>query len=244
VAKYDVIGQGYRNYRLPDPRIASLLQQALADSNTILNIGAGVGSYEPAGRQVVALEPSWIMIGQRPAGAAPVVQGAAEALPFGDDSFDAAMGVLTLHHWEDPARGLREALRVSRQRLVLLSWVGYVNHFWLFDYFPEIKTIDERIFPSLAWIEEITGCRVEAEPLLIPGDCSDGFMCAWWRRPEAYLDAGVRTAISTFAVLENVEQRLQALQQDLEDGSWKRRYGYLLQRESMDYGYRVLRLEL
>jgi SAM-dependent methyltransferase len=239
-AKYDAIGRDYRPFRVADPRIARILHASLAGSETVLNIGAGAGSYEPQDASVIALEPSRIMLAQRGPGLAPAVQGNAEALPFADDQFDAAMGVLTLHHWWDKAAGLREALRVGSGKLVLLSWVGYINRFWLFDYFPEIETIDEEIFPSLEWMAEVTGARVNAEVVPIPADCSDGFMCAYWRRPEAYLDEGVRGAISTFARLQEVEERLRALRRDLESGAWRERYGELLQREFMDYGYRVL----
>lgn len=242
MAKYDRIGKGYRNYREPDARLAALINKQLNGAQSVLNVGAGVGSYEPDTGQVIALEPSGVMIDQRPASAAPVVQGVSETLPFADDQFDAVMGVLTLHHWSDKAVGLNECLRVARERVVFLSWVGYVNHYWLFDYFPEIKTIDEDIFPSLEWMAEVTGATVEAEILNIPADCSDGFMCAYWARPEAYLDPGVRGAISTFPRLEHVEERIQLLADDLESGIWHERHGHILERETMDYGYRVISL--
>ena len=134
-------------------------------------------------------------------------------------------------------------MRVARDRAVMLSWVGYSNRFWLFDYFPEIETIDEAIFPDLDWMAETTGCRIEASVLPVPGDCSDGFLCAYWRRPQAYLDPGVRAAISTFARLSDVESRLQHLRADLDNGDWHARYGELLENEYMDYGYRVLLLQ-
>jgi SAM-dependent methyltransferase len=242
-ARYDTIGRGYSGYRIPDPRIAAILESALDDADTVLNIGAGVGSYEPIDRQVTALELSRVMIDQRPLGAAPVVQARAESLPFKDDAFDAAMGVLTLHHWQDQLAGLREALRVANERVVLLSWVGDCTRFWLFDYFPEIENIDHEIFPSVNWIAAATGCTVRQIVVPVPADCTDGFLCAWWRRPEAYLDAGVRGAISTFPRLENVEPRLRRLQRDIETGEWRRRYGELLELEHMDYGYRLLVLQ-
>ena len=244
MARYDVIGRGYHTYRNPDPRIEMALSQALYGCESVLNIGAGVGSYESVASEVVAVEPSLVMLKQRPHGAAPAVQAVVESLPFADNSFDASMGILTLHHWADQARGLREALRVSRKRLVFFSWVGFVNRFWLFDYFPEIETIDEEIFPSIEWMESVTGCQVQEREFLIPADCVDGFLCAWWQRPRAYLDARVRQSISIFPRLHNVEQRLAALERDLENGDWERRHGELLERETMDYGYRVLILEL
>ncbi len=240
--EYDDIGRGYRDFRVPDPRIAAQLHAALGDAACILNVGAGSGSYEPAGREVVALEPSRVMIDQRGAGLAPVVQGRAEYLPFPDKSFDAVLGVLTLHHWQDQATGLSEVVRVARDRVILLSWVGYANRFWLFDYFPEMEALDNDIFPTVDWIEAATGCAVEEFTLPVPADCSDGFLCAYWRRPEAYLDVGVRGAISTFASLDNVEARLQQLRHDLDSGTWRERHAGLLQKEYMDYGYRVLLL--
>ncbi len=242
MARYDRIGKGYNNYREPDPRLAALIHKHLNGAEVVLNVGAGVGSYEPEQASVIALEPSRVMIDQRPDLAAPVVQGVVENLPFAGDQFDAVMGVLTLHHWSDQALGLNECLRVARDRVVFLSWVGYVNHFWLFDYFPEIKTIDEEIFPSLEWMAEATGAEVTAEVLDIPADCSDGFMCAYWARPEAYLDPGARGAISTFPRMERVEERIQLLANDLESSVWHERHGHLLERETMDYGYRVISL--
>ena len=229
---------------MPDARIAKLLDEALDNAPTVLNIGAGAGSYEPVDRAVVALEPSAVMLAQRAAGQAPAVQGVVESLPFADDCFAACLGVLTLHHWRDQAHGLREAVRVARERVVLLSWVGYVNRFWLFDYFPEIETIDEAIFPTPQWIEEVTGCPVSQGVVDIPADCSDGFLCAYWARPEAYLEPGVRAAISIFPLLQDVEGRLEQLRADLASGAWHERHGALLQRATMDYGYRVLTLDI
>lgn len=240
MARYDTIGLGYRNYRIPDSRIATQLHSALGSATSVLNIGAGVGSYEPLDRDVTALEISRVMIEQRSPEAAPVIQGRAESLPFADNSFDAALAVLTLHHWQDQAAGLREAVRVARQHVVLLSWAGFNNRFWLCDYFPEIEHIDAEIFPTIEWIETVTGCQVQSSVLPIPADCSDGFMCAWWRRPEAYLDPGVRAAISTFPRLDNVEPRIVQLKRDIDSGEWQRCNSELLDLEYMDYGYRVL----
>ena len=244
MSRYDAIGRDYQPYRVADPRIAEPLYRALGDCSSVLNIGAGTGSYEPRHCDVVALEPSRIMLDQRGPELAPAVQGTAESLPFADRQFDAAMGVLTLHHWSDKAAGLREALRVSAGKLVLLSWVGYVNRFWLFDYFPEIETIDGEIFPTPQWMEQVTGARVSAEVVPVPADCSDGFMCAYWKRPEAYLDPGARGAISTFPLLDRVEERVQVLAEDLRSGAWQERNAELLELDEMDYGYRILVLEL
>jgi SAM-dependent methyltransferase len=235
---YDRIGTGYRDYRRPDPRVAALLSAALGGARRVINLGAGVGSYEPRDRPVVAVEPSRVMIAQRAAGSAPAVQAHAEALPFADDAFDCAMATLTIHHWASVEAGLREAARVAH-RVVVLTWVGFPRHFWLMDYFPEIASFDFELFPSLeqlaAWLGPL---RVIDVP--IPHDCSDGFLCAYWRRPAAYLDAGVRGAISTFARAADVSDGLARLRADLASGAWRARYGDLLGREEMDFGYRVV----
>jgi SAM-dependent methyltransferase len=238
-ALYDRIGGGYAVHRRPDPRIALIVLEALADASTIVNLGAGVGSYEPRDRPVVAVEPSRVMIAQRARDAPPVVQAHAEALPFGDGAFDCAMAVLTIHHWSDVERGVREAARVARRRLVLLTWVGFPTHFWLLDYFPEIASLDASLFPTAdklaAWLGPL---RTVVVP--IPHDCTDGFLCAYWRRPEAYLDAGVRGAISVFARLPDTASALPRLEADLTSGVWRERYGDVLQRTAMDFGYRLV----
>jgi SAM-dependent methyltransferase len=242
-AKYDSIGRGYRHYRKPDPRIAAQLRAALGNARSVLNVGAGTGSYEPPDRPVTALEPSRVMIEQRAADGTPLVQGRAESLPFPDGSFGAVLGVLTLHHWSDQAAGLREAVRVARDRVVLLSWVADCTRFWLFDYFPEIEAVDKVQFPALDWVTGAVGARVEATVVPVPADCSDGFLCAYWRRPEAYLDPGVCGAISSLARFPDIDTRLQRLRDDLDSGRWQQRYGELLDKDSMDYGYRVLLLQ-
>lgn len=240
---YDVIGNGYSTYRIPDPRIGKLLETALGQPDTLLNVGAGVGSYEPYDAEVVALEPSSVMIGQRSPLSAPAVQGCAEQLPFPDNSFGAVMSVLSLHHWQNPQQGLRELMRVARERVVLMSWIGYVNRLWLLDYLPEIEDIDRELFPSLEMIEDSCGVHAELIPVPIPANCSDGFLCAWWRRPSAYLQPEVRAAISTFARLDDVERRLRQLSNDLIGGVWQKHNEHLLRRKSMDYGYRLIVLD-
>ena len=205
----------------------------------ILNLGAGIGAYEPADRDVVALEPSQVMISQRPAKGPPVVQGQAENLPFKDNAFDIAMAILTIHHWVDIEKGIHEALRVARKRIVLLTWIGFVEDFWLTDYLPQIKDVDEPLFPSIEQLEEILGAvRVLSIP--IPHDCTDGFLCAYWRRPYFYLEKTARSAISTFSRIKDIGEGLQRLKKDLESGLWHKRYQYLLDKESMDFGYRIV----
>ena len=238
-ARYDTLGIGYANLRVPDTRIADQLHRAIGDADDIVNIGAGTGSYEPEGRHVIAVEPSSTMIAQRPPSASPVVQATAEALPFCDDLFQCAMGVLTLHHWRDWRRGVAEALRVAQGKLVLLTWLNEDLPVWLYDYFPDMQQRDLDLFPSLeAMAEELGPLRMENVP--IPHDCSDGFLCAYWRRPEAYLRSDVRRSISLFAMIEGVDAGLAKLAADLDSGEWQRRYADLLARENMDFGYRII----
>jgi SAM-dependent methyltransferase len=237
---YDSIGAGYGRHRRADPRIGSAILSAIEGFPRIVNVGAGTGSYEPRDRFVVAVEPSAVMIRQRPTGAAPAIRAAASALPFRDGSFDAALAILTIHHWGDWRRGVRELARVARQRVVLLTWDPSHEKFWLvWDYFPEILAIDREKFPSLDALGAELG-PIRVEPVSIPGDCSDGFLGAYWRRPEAYLDPSVRRSISSFAAVRGVEEGLRRLRQDIESGEWSRRYGALLGRESMDLGYRLV----
>ena len=240
---YDEIGIGYRRRRRPEPRIAQALHAALGDARTVVNVGAGTGSYEPGDLRVVAVEPSLEMIGQRPRGAAPVVRASAERLPFSDASFDASFAVLTMHHWPDLPGGLAELVRVARSRVVILSFVTEGSVFWLYDYFPEIAEIDAVICPGEAELGRALG-PLECAPLPIPHDCIDGFLGAYWRRPRAYLDPDVRRAISAFSRIERTEEGLERLRADLDDGHWARRYGSLMDRTELDLGYRVIVAEL
>ena len=236
---YDAIGRDYRTYRRPDPRIAAAITRALDSAGTVVNVGAGAGSYEPADRDVVAVEPAWTMIRQRHAGRARVVQASATHLPFRDAAFAAALAVLTVHHWPDRARGLAELARVAR-RVVIVTWVPDTSSFWLVDeYFPEIVALDRPLFPTVRDFARVLG-EVEVQPLPIPHDCLDGFLGAYWRRPDAYLDAGVRGAISTFAKIADVGAGVARLRRDLEDGSWVRRHGDLLTLSELDLGYRLV----
>jgi SAM-dependent methyltransferase len=238
---YDRIGVGHRELRRPDPRIAAAILRSLAGSETVVNVGAGAGSYEPSDRAVVAVEPSMTMIRQRGAGNVPVVQASATELPFRDHAFAAGLAILTVHHWPDRSRGLEEMARVARERVVILTCdLTVMSGFWLVDdYFPEIVEADRRIFPSLDEFRRALG-PVDVRVLPIPWDCIDGFLGAYWRRPHAYLDATVRSAISTFSKIRTLESRLTRLQQDLADGSWERRYGALLTRSELDLGYRLI----
>lgn len=236
---YDTIGINYANLRQPDPRIEAAIGAALGDAVTVLNIGAGTGAYEPTNRTVTALEPSIEMIRQRPAGAAPVIRGVAEALPFADSAFDAVMAVLTVHHWSDQPKGLAELRRVARGPTVILTFDPAHRGFWLTDYLPELISIDATQMPAMDSYATALG-PVEITPVPIPHDCADGFLAAYWRRPTAYLDPRIRAAISCFWAIENVDAKLERLAHDLETGAWEERYGGLLGRESCDLGYRLV----
>ncbi|MBA3671288.1 MAG: class I SAM-dependent methyltransferase [Gemmatimonadaceae bacterium] len=237
---YDSIGGSYAARRQPDPRIARALNDALGDARRVVNIGAGTGSYEPPDREIVALEPSRVMIAQRAVGAAPAVQGCAESLPFANASFDAAMAVLTIHHWPELVVGLSECARVARSRVVFLTWDPAAAPFWLVDeYFPEIIAHDRRIFPSLERLAGVLGdMRVSTLP--IPADCLDGFLGARWRQPAAYLDAATRSAISSFSRVRDPERGLTRLRSDVESGAWAERHRDLLDLDELDLGYRIV----
>ena len=233
---YDTIGTHYSSYRRPDPRITKALNAEFRQAASIVNIGAGVGSYEPRDRQIVAVEPSWLMISQRSKSGPPVIQARAESLPFRDAVFDVATAILTIHHWSDIERGLLEARRVARDRIVFLTRSGFGQDFWLLDYLPQIREIEEPLFPSIEELARLLG-PVRVIPVPIPYDCTDGFLCAYWRRPHSYLNERVRGAISTFSRVLDIAEGLRRLEEDLETGAWHHRYGHLLQIDSMDCGY-------
>lgn len=239
-AIYDTIGINYSDLRRPDPRIGASIQAALGGAQRIINVGAGAGSYEPTDREVLAIEPSSEMISQRPESAAPVIQAQAEAIPLDDDSYDAAMAILTIHHWADKAQGLSEMRRVATGPIVLLTYDPAFRGFWLADYLPELITQDEGVMPTMGQFEDWLG-PVEISEVPVPFDCSDGFLYAYWRRPAAYLDEEVRKAISAFWALGDVTSALDQLRDDLESGAWEARYGRLMELDSLDCGYRLVR---
>jgi SAM-dependent methyltransferase len=240
---YDTIGATYPVTRRTEPRIAARIWAALGDARTVLNVGAGTGSYEPSGRDVIAVEPSALMRAQRPAGAAPCVAAAAESLPFGDQSFDAAMAVSTVHHWQDPIAGLREMRRVARRVVVFTfddSDTGWHRRFWLTrDYLPEAADLLAGR-PSLTEQARAIGGRIE--PVLIPWDCADGFFEAHWRRPGAYLEESVRRGVSVWArVGPEAEQRaVRSLRDDLASGRWAERNRDLAALDAAELGLRLL----
>jgi SAM-dependent methyltransferase len=237
---YESIGATYAATRRTDPRIGQQIRAALGDADTVVNVGAGTGSYEPGDLRVVAVEPSAVMRSQRPPGAAACVGATAEALPFRDECFDAAMAVATIHHWPDPIAGLREMQRVARRVVVLTFSVEGLERFWLTrDYLPELARLVGD-FPSLAELSAATGARTE--PVMIPWDCADGFPEAYWRRPEAYLDKGVRDGMSIWARLgPDIERRaVTGLRADLASGRWAERNRDLVGLDTADLGLRLL----
>ena len=244
---YDRMGLDYSAVRRADPRIEASIWAALGAAKSVLNVGAGAGSYEPRDREVIALEPSPVMIAQRPPAAAPTIQAVAESIPLADKSVDAAMAVFTMQHWQNVDRGLAEMLRVSRDRIVLLTLdLDVTAEMWLArDYLPEIVEHDRQTFPSIEQLEAVLpNLRVETIP--IATDCTDGFCVALWSRPEAHLDPQVRKASSIWHLLPPavVERGMEQLRDDLETGEWDRRYGELRERESLDIGVRLVSAQL
>jgi SAM-dependent methyltransferase len=247
---YDRIGSGYARTRRPDRRLEQAIWAALGDAETVLNVGAGAGGYEPTDREVTALEPSEVMIAQRPPGAAPVVPGRAEELPFGDDAFDAVMAVLSDHHWSDRRRGLGELRRVARKRVVLFSAIpAEADRFWMTtEYLPEfLGLIPARYHRPGTWEDELrtTLGPVDLTPFPVPHDCTDGFYGAHWRRPEAFLDAEVRRGISVFSQLSSaaVDRAIDSLGADLETGRWQERHRELLKLDELHLGYYLITAE-
>jgi SAM-dependent methyltransferase len=239
---YDRIGRGYAVGRRTDPRWMAAIEDALGGARTVVNVGAGTGSYEPPERRVVAVEPSVTMLEQRPPGAALAVRGVAEALPFVDGAFDAAMAVLTVHHWTDLEAGLAELRRVARRQVVLTFDPSALGDLWLVrDYLPEIAALDAERLPSTDRVVAALG-DVEVRSLPVPRDMEDGMLAAFWARPEAYLDPQVRAGMSIFALMDEaiVEAAMARLRSDLEDGTWACRNAELLELGAFDNGYQLL----
>ncbi|GAA0477231.1 hypothetical protein Ade02nite_95760 [Paractinoplanes deccanensis] len=230
---YETTGEGYAAQRRPDPRIAALIHESLGDARTVLNVGAGAGSYEPTDRYVLAVEPSARMRAQRPPTAAPAVDAVAESLPFDDDSFDAVMATVTVHQWPDPVRGLASLRRVARGPVVVLTFDGdALDRFWLADYVPELIAAERRRFPAIATIARVVSSPTspaEVVEVPVPIDCTDGFTEAFYARPERFLDPRVRAAQSAwgFVAPAATTRAVEALRADLASGRWDERYGHL-----------------
>jgi SAM-dependent methyltransferase len=239
---YDTIGVTYTATRQPDPRVGAQIAAALGGARSVINVGAGAGSYEPP-QTVLAIEPSLVMIGQRPAAAAPAVRGRAEALPVAAAAADAAMALLTVHHWGDLAAGIAELRRVARRRIVILTWDQQVTReFWLLrEYLPAAAAFDDARAPAVADLAALLG-GARVEPVLIPHDCRDGFGVAYWRRPAAYLNPVVRAGMSLLAQPGEaaLAAGLRRLEADLASGAWRDRHRDLLDRDTFDGGYRLL----
>ena len=238
---YDTIGRRYAAARVPDPRIAARIHAALGDAVSVVNVGAGAGSYEPVDRRVVALDPSPVMLRQRTPGTAPALVGHAEALPFRSGAFDAAMATLTLHHWTDLACGIAEVRRVARRLVVFTFDTVFELDQWIVrDYLPEMTGQARFDFPVI----ENLAAMLDADviPVPIPADCTDGFTGAYWARPEAYLDPEIRAGMSAMQTMDQdvVESRMARLAEDLASGAWDERYGQLRDLPELDLGYRLL----
>jgi SAM-dependent methyltransferase len=241
VARYDEIGLTYTATRRADPRIAARLERAIGEGASVVNVGAGAGAYEPPGT-VLAVEPSPTMIAQRPPGAAPAAQAPAEAIPLPDAAVDVALAVLTIHHWRDLELGFRELRRVAARQVVLTWDPVFAEAFWLVaEYLPESVAIDAERMPSIERVVELLGGAASVEAVPVPADCHDGFFCAFWRRPHAYLDPVVRAGMSNLALLgEATLPGLARLADDLESGAWHARHADLLQLDELDLGYRIV----
>jgi SAM-dependent methyltransferase len=236
-ADYGAIGTSYSRYRRPDPRIEARISQALGAARTVLNVGAGAGSYEPADRQVTPVEPSESMRAQRPAGLAPAVDAVAEDLPFPDGAFDAAMTTFSVHQWGDLRAGLREVRRVTRGPVVILTGdPERLRRFWLTEYAPEVIETEARRYPTVQAIAEALGVPVTVDVIPVPLDCSDGFNEAYYGRPEALLDPGARLSNSAWSFVgDEVHERFaRDLARDLADGTWDRRHGHLRSQPAFD----------
>lgn len=242
-ADYGEIGAGYTNIRQPDPRIAQAVLAALGDADTVLNVGAGAGSYEPADREVTAVEPSASMRAQRPPHLARAIDATADNLPFPDDCFGASMASVTIHQWPDLDRGLKEMRRVTRGPVVILTFEPVPpQHWWLMDYVPELFEVEADRMPSIETIASSLGGSVEVQPVLVPADCIDGFGQAFFARPERVLDPEVRKAMSAWSFLPNhiVDRAVSTLAADLESGTWDDNYGSFRELSEFDGGLRLV----
>lgn len=227
---YNKDGKQYSGYRRADPRIAKHIWDALGNAKTVLNIGAGAGSYEPEDRYVFAVEPSEVMRAQRPSHLPPAIRGTADSLPFDDKSIDAAMAVLTVHHWPDRAKGLREIRRVTKGPVVIMTFdADAATEFWMFDYVPEMAEVERVRYDSIRTITEPFGGSCEVLQIDVPRDCTDRFQVALYARPEEFLNPEVRKSQSAWKFLPpSVEDRfVNALSQDLKSGAWDEKYGKL-----------------
>jgi len=243
-AAYDTLGQTYAQTRREDPRIRDAIWSAIGDARTVVNVGAGAGNYEPP-QTLLAVEPSMVMIAQRPPELAPAAVTTAERIPLPDKSVDVALASLTVHHWSNLEASFAEIRRVAR-KVVIFTWDHEATRsFWLGDYIPAIFEFDQRIEVPISWLCETLG-TADVRVVPVPHDCTDGFLGAFWRRPEMYLDPVIRAGISTLSRIDQgaVKAGLELLLEDLQSGAWGARYGYLRELEELDVGYRLVVAEL
>jgi SAM-dependent methyltransferase len=240
--RYDRIGVGYTSFRQPDPHIEAQIWGAVGTADRIVNVGAGTGSYERSGRGMVAVEPSDVMIRQRGAEGPPVVRASAEHLPFPDGWFDVGLALMTIHHWSDMVAGLQELQRVSRRQVIFTFDPSMHDALWVFNEYVSASIGFAEEAPIKTVIDCLGADRVSVEPVLVPGDCTDGFASAYWKRPEVYLSAEARASISAFARLnhDDVNPGMERLARDLESGEWHRRHADLLAQDSLDAGLRLV----
>jgi SAM-dependent methyltransferase len=220
---YEAHGKRYAQHRSTDPRIAALVHEALGSARTVLNVGAGAGSYEPMDRYVIAIEPSAAMRAQRSALHVPAIHGVAEDLPLDDNAVDAAMALVTVHQWSDVTKGLTELRRVARGPVVILTFDGdALDRFWLAEYAPELIAVERRRYPPIDLIAQTVGGKTEVRSIPIPIDCVDGFTEAFYARPERMLDPEVRRAQSAwgFVPVDAQERFAKSLADDLQSGRW------------------------
>jgi SAM-dependent methyltransferase len=242
-ADYSTIGTGYAEIRRPDPRIAARFHAALGDARTVLNVGAGAGSYEPSDREVTAVEPSATMRAQRASELAKAIDATAQDLPFDDDSFDAAMASVTIHQWPDLERGLGEMRRVASGPVVILTFDPVPPvHWWLIDYIPELFEVEAARMPQIERVRAALGGATDVQVVPIPADCTDRFGQALFARPEQFLDPHVRRAMSAWSFVEpeRVEEFVAKLGSDLDDGTWDARYSSLRELPEFDGGLRLV----
>jgi SAM-dependent methyltransferase len=240
---YARFGPGYARYRQPDPIIAARIEAALGTARTVLNVGAGAGSYEPRDREVTAVEPSATMRAQRPADLPVAIDAMAEDLPFADGAFEAALASVTVHQWRDLAAGIAELRRVTTGPIVILTAdPALIPRFWLSDYLPEAPAVEARRFPALETLADLLGPKTRIEPVEIPLGCTDGFAEAYYGRPEMFLDPGARQAMSSFGFVDPavVEAGMARLAADLASGAWDARYGHLRTQPTYDGSLRLV----
>jgi SAM-dependent methyltransferase len=240
---YNAHGSDYSAYRRTDPRIAQYVHEALGEARTILNVGAGAGSYEPFDRYVVAIEPSSVMRSQRSDKHVPALNGKAEALPFDDNAFDAVMAMVTVHHWLYMKKGLKELKRVSRKKVLVLSFdPEALDNFWMAGYAPELIAVEKLRYPTIDFVIRALGGQAEVIDIPVPFDCTDGFQEAFFGRPEAFLDPQIRKSQSAWGFLEKGKEKeiVGRLKRSMESGEWDERYGHLRKQEEFTCALKLI----